>query len=96
MGEDGTAVLSLVIAPPLLVIYSGKEDRNEVILIVVQPLRYASETHTVSRRGVAIAVENKIPELTDQERSQQSREIQSGLYDIFVKYEDSFSRAAGV
>ncbi len=67
-----------------------------MIFIVVQPLRYVSETHTVSRHGVTIAVENKAPELTVQERFEQSREIQSGLYDIFVKYEDSFSRAAGV
>ena len=67
-----------------------------MIFIVVQPLSYVSETHTVSRHGVTIAVENKAPELTVQERFEQSREIQSGLYDIFVKYEDSFSRAAGV
>lgn len=59
-------------------------------------MRYVSETHAVSRHGVTIVVENKVPELTVQERSEQSREIQSGLYDIFVKYEDSFSRAAGV
>ncbi len=41
-------------------------------------------------------MENKLPELTDQERAEQSRDIVSALFDIFVKYEDSLSRAAGV
>ena len=57
---------------------------------------YIAETHTVSRRGVTITVENRSPDLTGRERAEQSRQIQSGLYDVFVKYEDSFSRAAGV
>ncbi len=41
-------------------------------------------------------MENKFPDLTDREREEQSREIESGLFDIFVKYEDSLSRAAEV
>lgn len=67
-----------------------------MIPILLRTLKYVSETHTVSRRGATITVKNKIPELTEQERLEQSRQVQSGLYDIFVKYEDSFPRAAGV
>lgn len=67
-----------------------------MIHILPRTLHYVIETHTVSKHGITITVENKIPELTDQERGEQSRLVQSGLYDIFVKYEDSFSRAAGV
>ncbi len=67
-----------------------------MITILPRTPKTISETHTVSRRGRTITVENKLPELTDQEREEQAREIESGLYDIFVKYEDSLSRAAGV
>lgn len=58
--------------------------------------RYASRTHTLSRRGVTITVENKIPELTEPERLELSGEIEAELYDIFAQYEGSVSRAAGV
>ncbi len=88
--------LSLVIVRPLPGIYSGRESWNEVITILLRTLKTISETHTVSQHGRIITVENKLPELTDREREEQSREIESGLYDIFVKYEDSLSRAAGV
>ncbi len=81
---------------PLPGIYSGRESWNEVITILSRTPKTISETHTVSRRGRTITVENKFPELTNQEREEQSREIESGLFDIFVKYEDSLSRAAGV
>ncbi len=67
-----------------------------MITIFPQTLNYISETHAVSQHGRTITVENKLPELTDQERAEQSRDIVSGLFDIFVKYEDSLSRAAGV
>ncbi len=67
-----------------------------MITILPRTLNYISETHTVSQHGRTITVENKLPELTDQERAEQSRDIVSGLFDIFVKYEDSLSRAAGV
>ncbi len=67
-----------------------------MIPILLRTLKTISETHVVSQHGRTITVENKLPELTDQEREEQSREIESGLYDIFVKYEDSLSRAAGV
>ncbi len=67
-----------------------------MITILLRTLNYTSETHTVSQRGRTITVENKLPELTGQERAEQSRDIVSGLFDIFVKYEDNLSRAAGV
>ncbi len=67
-----------------------------MITILLRTLNYISETHTVSQHGRTITVENKLPELTDQERAEQSRDIVSGLFDIFVKYEDSLSRAAEV
>ncbi len=76
--------------------YTRAESWNEVITILPRTLKTISETHTVSQHGRTITVENKLPELTDREREEQSREIESGLYDIFVKYEDSLSRAAGV
>ncbi len=88
--------LSLVIVRPLSGIYSGRESWNEVITILLRTLKTISETHVVSQHGRTITVENKLPELTDQEREEQSREIESGLFDIFVKYEDSLSRAAEV
>ncbi len=67
-----------------------------MITILPRTPNYISETRTVSRRGRTITVENKLPDLTGREREELSREIESGLFDIFVKYEDSLSRAAEV
>jgi len=95
-GEGGLFVLFCVIVCPLPDIYSGRETWNEVIPILLRPLNYTSETHTVSQYGRIVTVENKLPKLTNQEREERSREIESSLFDIFVKYEVSFSRAAEV
>ncbi len=67
-----------------------------MITILPRTPKTISETHTVSRRGRTITVENKLPDLTGREREELSREIESGLFNIFVKYEDSLSRAAEV
>lgn len=47
-------------------------------------------------RNRTVTVENKTPQLSEQERAEQYKAIECGLFDIFIKYEDSYLRAAGV
>ena len=47
-------------------------------------------------RDRTVTIENKTPQLSEQERAEQYRAIECCLFDIFIKYEDSYLRAAGV
>ena len=68
----------------------------EGIIILLRSVTYTSEIHTASMRDRTVTIENKTPQLSEQERAEQYRAIECGLFDIFIKYEDSYSRAAGV
>ena len=68
----------------------------EGIIILLRSVTYTSEIHTASMRNQTVTIENKTPQLSEQERAEQYRAIECGLFDIFIKYEDSYLRAAGV
>ena len=68
----------------------------EGIIILLRSVTYTSEIHTASMRGRTVTIENKTPQLSEQERAEQYRAIECGLFDIFIKYEDSYLRAAEV
>ena len=68
----------------------------EGINILLRSVTYTSEIHTASMRDRTVTIENKTPQLSEQERAEQYRAIECGLFDIFIKYEDSYLRAAGV
>lgn len=58
-------------------------------MVSILPVSCTCETHTVSAGGRTVTIENKTPELTDGERAELSREIESNLFRIFVKYSRS-------
>ena len=73
----------------------------EVIAIIIRPFTYNSDAHIVSGRKNTITIENLTPQLSDEERFEQRRCIEEGLFDIFVKYTNqqenhSYSGAAAV
>ena len=47
---------------------------------------YHTETAIVSIKGGTVIVENLTPILTPKERERRRREIERGLYDVFIKY----------
>ena len=58
----------------------------EVIAIIIRPFTYDRDAHIVSGRKGTITIENLTPQLSDEERFEQRRCIEEGLFDIFVKY----------
>ena len=70
--------------------------RLEGIIILLRAVTYTSEVHTAFIRNRTVTIENKTPQLSEQERAEQYRAIECGLFDIFIKYEDSYLRAAEV
>ena len=68
----------------------------EGIIILLRAVTYTSEVHTAFIRNRTVTIENKTPQLSEQERAEQYRAIECGLFGIFVKYEDSYLRAAEV
>ena len=71
-----------------------------MIVIIVRPFTYDSNTHIVSGRKAMIRVENLSPQLTAEEYIKQRRCIEEGLFEIFIKYEkqenDRYFRAAAI
>jgi hypothetical protein len=59
---------------------------------MIQTTQYASEVKTALLGGREIQVEHLTPILSVKEREERKREIESSLYDIFVKYEDKVSQ----
>lgn len=51
---------------------------------------YHKETKTVSFQGKPIILENLTPVLAPKSREQRKREVEKCLFDVFIKYEDSF------
>ncbi len=60
----------------------------EVVIIVIRPLTYDSDVHTVSGRRNDIRIENLSPILSDEERVKQRKCVEEGLFEIFIKYTD--------
>lgn len=58
----------------------------EVIAIIVRPFIYDSDAHIVSGRKSTITIENLSPQLSDEERIEQRRCIEEGLFEVFIKY----------
>ena len=58
----------------------------EVIAIITRPFTYSSDAHIVSGRKSTITIENLSPQLSDEERIEQRRCIEEGLFEVFIKY----------
>ena len=58
----------------------------EVISIIIRPFTYDSDAHIVSGRKGTITIENLSPQLSDEERIEQRRCIEEGLFEVFIKY----------
>ena len=57
------------------------------------PIKYESEIKTVPFCGGTIRVENLAPVLPPKERERRKREIETRLFDVFIKYEDTSCKA---
>ena len=58
----------------------------EMISIIIRPFTYDSDAHIVSGRKGTITIENLSPQLSDEERIEQRRCIEEGLFEVFIKY----------
>lgn len=58
----------------------------EVAAIIVRPFTYDSEAYTVPGRKGDIRIENLTPQLSSEERIEQRKCIEEGLFNIFIKY----------
>ena len=58
----------------------------EVISIIIRPFTYDSDAHIVSGRKGTITIENLSPQLSDEERIEQRRCIEEGLFEVYIKY----------
>ncbi len=59
---------------------------REGIAILIGPFTYDRETHVVSGRKGNIEVENLSPQLSEEERLEQRKCIEAGLFEVFIKY----------
>ena len=57
-----------------------------MIPIIIRPFTYDSDAHIVSGRKGTITIENLSPQLSDEERIEQRRCIEEGLFEVFIKY----------
>ena len=57
-----------------------------MIAIITRPFTYSSDAHIVSGRKSTITIENLSPQLSDEERIEQRRCIEEGLFEVFIKY----------
>ena len=55
---------------------------------------YHIETATVIVQGSTVIVESLTPILTPKERERRRREIERGLFDVFIKYEKQITPSA--
>lgn len=60
----------------------------EVIVIIVRPFTYESKLQLISGKRCEIRIENLFPVLTEEERVEQLRCIEEGLFDIYIKYSE--------
>ncbi|MBU5627231.1 hypothetical protein KQI82_09960 [Oscillibacter sp. MSJ-2] len=54
--------------------------------MITRPFTYNSDAHIVSGRKNTITIENLTPQLSDEERFEQRRCIEEGLFEVFIKY----------
>ena len=54
--------------------------------ILVRPLTYDREVYDVPGRKGNIRMENLSPQLSREERLEQCKRIEEGLFEIFIKY----------
>lgn len=54
--------------------------------MLLREITYTSEMRTVSLEGTTLTIENRRPVLTEAERTEQYRAVESELYDIFIQY----------
>lgn len=57
-----------------------------MIAIIIRPFHYESDIQTLHGRKNKIQIENLTPILTDEERLEQQKCIEVGLFDIFIQY----------
>lgn len=57
-----------------------------MIAIIIRPFHYESNIQILHGRKNKIRIENLTPILTDEERLEQQKCIEVGLFDIFIKY----------
>lgn len=58
----------------------------EAISIIIRTFTYDRDAHIVSGRKGMITIENLSPVLSDEERVEQRRCIEEGLFEVFIKY----------
>ena len=59
---------------------------REVVTVIVRPFTYDSEAYNVPGRKGNIRIENLSPQLSREERFEQRKCIEEGLFHIFIKY----------
>ena len=59
---------------------------TEAVTIIVRPFTYDSEAYNVPGRKGNIRIENLSPQLSREERFEQRKCIEEGLFHIFTKY----------
>jgi len=60
----------------------------------MQSTTYHTETEIMTIQGSKVIVESLTPILTPKERESRRREIERGLYDVFLKYEKLITPSA--
>lgn len=58
----------------------------EAVTIIVRPFTYDSEAYNIPGRKGTIRIENLSPRLSREERFEQRKCIEEGLFNIFIKY----------
>lgn len=59
-----------------------------MIAIIIRPFDYESDIQILHGRKNKIRIENLTPVLTDQERLEQQKCIEAGLFSIFIQYSE--------
>ncbi|MEG1878101.1 MAG: hypothetical protein RR211_00575 [Pseudoflavonifractor sp.] len=66
-----------------------------MIAIIIRPFTYESDIQISSGRNNPIKIENLTPVLTEEERIEQRRCIESGLFEVFIKYAENPEKING-
>lgn len=59
-----------------------------MIAIIIRPFTYECDIQISQGRKNQIKIENLLPVMTEEERVEQMRCIEEGLFEIFIKYAD--------
>ena len=60
-----------------------------MVAFLLRPFDYCSDEHLISGRKGEIKIENLTPILSEEERVEQRRCMEEGLFDIFSKYTEN-------